>query len=403
MMAEHISECPECQQLLAEYERLEQFTDESRDLADDDYWEQSARKIERRLGFAEEQTAVMPITSITPRRKRTGLGWKLIGAAASVAVLAFIGLHQSDILSPVQVPPAGHQPRTAAEQPIEATDEFDYDAVPMADLQEENELEDDVQFEESVEVMAPSRKGFIDIASVKDEAASVQIQKRDQMATIDGVAPSESKVQLPKPVTELKTAASREINDIASGSAGATIVDAAPSPQKEATTPIRVIAEADRVVESVTKPNQAVESILSDVSDSGPREKADRTRSHFLDRGTATAGEQEASPSDTLGLDYWRSRRDSLTSQLNARVEVRSFVAPKKDRQALSQSSPSPDVEEQRLKDQKKYFEAVYMIARLTEDDSEYYRSVDIFRVYLEDFDAPLKDLVRGYLKELEN
>ncbi|MCK4372346.1 MAG: zf-HC2 domain-containing protein, partial [candidate division Zixibacteria bacterium] len=92
MVEEHVAACAECRKQLEMLAKLDRLIDEKADLAESDYWETAAQKTEQRLGFKKESK----ITII--RRSWTGLGWKLAAAAASVAALTFIALHEGDIL-----------------------------------------------------------------------------------------------------------------------------------------------------------------------------------------------------------------------------------------------------------------------------------------------------------------
>lgn len=95
-VAEHLRECGECQKRLNELEALSQLTSRHSVLDDSDYWEKAARKIEGRL-----VTAATSITVVTPKqgRQMSGLWWKLPAIAASVVLVGYVGLHESDILN----------------------------------------------------------------------------------------------------------------------------------------------------------------------------------------------------------------------------------------------------------------------------------------------------------------
>jgi len=64
IIQQHISECQECRNLLAELEKLDRFVQQRSQFAGEEYWERSAQKIEQRLGFAGETK----VTDITPSR-----------------------------------------------------------------------------------------------------------------------------------------------------------------------------------------------------------------------------------------------------------------------------------------------------------------------------------------------
>ncbi len=93
VVGEHLETCEECQALLARLKQVDDLVDKHSQLdGDDDYWETMAQKIEAKIGLEEEEV----VTDIRPKQ-RSGLFWKIAAAAASIAVLAFVGLHQDDI------------------------------------------------------------------------------------------------------------------------------------------------------------------------------------------------------------------------------------------------------------------------------------------------------------------
>src|SRR5512138_2136801 len=96
VVEDHVRGCAECQELLAKLERLDALVAQHAELSGGDYWEKSARKIEERLGFAEQ-------TEITPVKRAgwdKGLVWKVTAIAATLAVLAFIGINRDKIMPP---------------------------------------------------------------------------------------------------------------------------------------------------------------------------------------------------------------------------------------------------------------------------------------------------------------
>src|SRR3989304_8185410 len=91
-IAEHLKQCNQCRAALAKLEKLDRLVDERSGLDGRDYWEDLAQRTEHRIGLEETR-----VTDIRPAGRGWGLGWKWISVAASVAILTFIGLHQSDI------------------------------------------------------------------------------------------------------------------------------------------------------------------------------------------------------------------------------------------------------------------------------------------------------------------
>jgi len=90
---EHLKECEQCRRALAKLEQLDKLVEEHSQIDGKEYWERLAQKIEHGIGIDATD-----VTDIRPAKRGYGLRWKWLAAAASVAILTFIGLHQTDIL-----------------------------------------------------------------------------------------------------------------------------------------------------------------------------------------------------------------------------------------------------------------------------------------------------------------
>jgi anti-sigma factor RsiW len=95
VVEEHLRECSECRELLAQYEKLDQLVESHGQLADGDYWEKAARKIDRAIAGAQATET----EDITPQ-KRGSLLWKLLPIAASIVIVGYIGFHRDEIFQP---------------------------------------------------------------------------------------------------------------------------------------------------------------------------------------------------------------------------------------------------------------------------------------------------------------
>ena len=93
-MDQHLAECEECRRRLEELRRFDQMVRDNSGLGESDFWEKSARKVEQRIGLEPDnvtEIARRPATSVR------GLWWKLTAAAASIVLVAYIGLKESDV------------------------------------------------------------------------------------------------------------------------------------------------------------------------------------------------------------------------------------------------------------------------------------------------------------------
>ena len=95
-LAQHLEECAECRAELDRLRELDRLVAEQSPLGDSDYWEASARKIEERLGFRGAE--VIEVSRLRRTRSMSGWWWKVPAIAASVVLVGYIGLHESDIL-----------------------------------------------------------------------------------------------------------------------------------------------------------------------------------------------------------------------------------------------------------------------------------------------------------------
>lgn len=156
---EHVKQCQDCRQRLDQLRQLEELTERESSLADSDYWETAAQRIEANL-----EASVTPVTDITePRAKaKSSFWWKLPAIAASILVVGYVGLHESDILQDdIMVPPSDQSPTEsrAIEEPEADTSEKAAAVTPeqtdagLTTPVEDHEVETDAT--ELNEVMSP--------------------------------------------------------------------------------------------------------------------------------------------------------------------------------------------------------------------------------------------------------
>jgi hypothetical protein len=323
MLEEHIASCPECQKLLAEFERLDQVVADRIELGGSkDYWERSAQKIEERLGFIET-TEITPI--IRPSWDKS-LIWKLTAVAASVAVLVFIGINKDDIFK---------QSIPTPEQKQEIRENQTADSV--ADLRQMTDSVEDKQVTrtilqppaekaggQSLEKTAPLEQG------VPKQTAPVSVEERSKVKKINVVE------------DELGRDARR--------------VQEEQSPAPSVSSPI------------LERESPAVKpTVLS----------APALQSEMADMAASTAEAESDSIHAETDLANWRKLRDSLSLALEApkqsmaeKYGITGYQKSDKSKKAAAASSlRSVDA---RVETEKQYIEACYQIALLTDDAEEY-------------------------------
>jgi hypothetical protein len=104
---EHVKGCEECRRLLEKYERLDDLVNTHGQLGDTDYWERSAKEIDRAIDRQQEDK----IISVSVARRKFDLGWKLAAVAATLVLVGYIGIHKDDIFTPEKIMPPSVAPR----------------------------------------------------------------------------------------------------------------------------------------------------------------------------------------------------------------------------------------------------------------------------------------------------
>ncbi|MEW5994091.1 MAG: zf-HC2 domain-containing protein [Candidatus Zixiibacteriota bacterium] len=220
VIRQHLEACEECRRLLVELECLDKLVEERSHLADREYWEQSARKIEDRLGFGKE-TKVVDVR----RSAWSGLGPKL-AAAAAVLVLTFVVIYQGDIRRTVFEEPAEKQAAPviedttqairALEQPSDpAVAEEMKHAAPKADypdkeaVEKKAVLQEDISTTVTTDTQTPAGRGTVAFhaASVgkPSESMQVDVAEMDDALKTASVRQEAKQIQRP-PVQEASEA-----------------------------------------------------------------------------------------------------------------------------------------------------------------------------------------------------
>ncbi len=289
----HLEQCESCRRELQRLRQIDRIVDEHSQLDGDEYWEQSARKIEERLGFAQAD-----VTDIrqSGRRQWSGLGWKIPAIAASVAILAFIGLHQSDIFR-------GSAIRNESVKPMPEVIEEKQSDTPALIVGDREEMQAEIVTlgtSQAKSMPSPSAPSVVNEQPVRIEAAEGVAEESEerhelQMAT-DDVRP------------ETEDSSSRIF--VRSGRS----TDAA-------TAPIQIDPNRVRYRPSVTIPDQILEDTLTDKGGDYKKKtqqmiytESDDARATSVQpaEGSRLYGVSETEQLVTEELAFWRGRRDSL-------------------------------------------------------------------------------------------
>lgn len=356
LIADHLEQCAECRRLLQELERFDAMVEKHSGLAGGEYWEESARKIEAAIGD-EESTKVVRIDS-----SYRGLGWKLIGVAASIAIIAFIALYESDISDKVRRrgESAVSAPKPASEQPVDSLAGY-------------------VASEE----IPPAAKGQLESNELKRGGAVDELAEPEEVETAEAKREGIPVLVPPVKLAEQDTLVSREKTKQAPRQV------ALDSPAKE-------IPRMSQV-----EVYQSVPPVMRDES----------ARVEGEDIGDLEA--RPGAPSEvepTLTLEQWRARRDSLEivvtrsdqSEFDLAERASQFKAKKLDKQALTATVDSLSEKLEKEDPQLKLLEAYYQIGLLTDSAKERKAVGDRLRDYLEQDDSRYKLQAAWYLQQLE-
>lgn len=386
VVQQHLDECEECQNLLAELEKLDRFVKQRSQLAGEEYWEQSARKIEQRLGFTGE----MKVTDITPSRWK-GLVPKLAAVAASIAVLGFIALYERDISRQIS-PPAMKSveaPQIELDMKPPPTIEKDFSKISVP-----KETEAKVA---PVSVEKPAKKW--EQAKLGTEKAAVSI-------TPDAIAPTDEhkaellqtvadKVEIP-PVQETANEMTRKVEGVVAGQSGqvtGTLGTGKLDYYSKGTETVSVVREDELVIsaEELSRPTKPEVS-----KESRESFKLQSPVAVSMAKAVSAVDSDLALPEEWLqnsSLEQWRHRQDSLQTLYAELTSPHRVLSEAKSRQREGR----PSVEE--VEGQLLY--SYYQIAKLTQDKSERAAAVSYLTDYAQKAESRYKDLALRYLEEL--
>ena len=383
---DHLAECAECRQLLEQLGKLDAMVEKRSGLKDDEYWEQSARRIEQALG-AEKATST--VTTVAPSAYK-GLWWKVAGIAASVAVIAFIALYETDITREAQ---QAIEMKIVADTPPEPGDDTvvseGFVPQPAVEKPSESKLtqepKQETELDELLDRDEPTKR-----RTVYKDTESAQTDPTVVVDYADNVVPA------------TKESPGRD-NLIA---------------EAEKTTP-DLQAVADSVLAEIEDDTDYFSELGAVVSPSESKGEAQDAVTNkegevFVRGGSAAEVAYIALPeepvSDERNLDYWRSKRDSLVAVLPTRKlaaiavvteeAIKSTSLAAKSKKILADSTAETETVHNEVEIQ--LLECLFRIAELTPDENERAASVTALKQYAESDDPELKALASVYLTQLE-
>jgi hypothetical protein len=370
LVDEYLKSSEEGRKLLAELGRLDEFARLHGDLGgSEEFWERRAQRIEERLGFADSSREA--VTDIAPPRYTAGFWWKMSAAAASIAFLVFIGIHQADVfdgepaseqITPAMAPDSmrvvDEEKMTAEPSGKAAAEGFQYQDAEGAEeeIGDLPELQPPTSGEtgrgEKAEVPLIASPTEPDRAEIKDEAPAPQgSTQRAQPSTVGAPKPI---IAAPRPVDipekQVRIPDETAVED----------VDAANAVQPSQETLKTLALPAEPVVVDVSGDDYVV---------------------------------------DSAHLAFWREQLASANSDLEAQ-ESPGIGRSYRDRTAvtsLQETEKKGAIAEARLK----MAQACFQIARLTNDSSERERVIQQLKALVESGDPESRELAQSYLDSL--
>ncbi len=342
---EHLEECDECRKIIAHLQQVDSLVEKHSGLDATDYWEKAARQIENRIGVEDEAETVTEM----PRSGWSGLRWKITAAAASVAILIFIGLHQMDILD------EANQDSTKVQR-----------ATPPPSLQADSALHRN------------KPEPQLEVRDTEPESAGRQQKAEDQDVERRGSAQEE-------PAMQKAPAMLKESMESAGDAQPGTVAYKKPG--------LLTRDDSQRVSLQADAMKGAIESHQS-VS-------VERFRDTFYASPEALPStdmaEADSVSHPQLTLEDWLEQKDSLEAVWAVELQDREKLNVGKSVRSKSLSSVVT-VERQLL-------ENYYNIARLTKDtDQELYDTmVESLQEYLDRPDAVHMSVAQDYLNRLQN
>ncbi len=379
VVGEHLETCEECRELLHRLEKLESLVAQQSPLAGADYWEQSAQNIEQRIASQENGEKA------TTNPHWWGMGWKLIAAAASIAIITFIGLHREDISTKRPESISQESPRISVQKQRP-------DVVTMVDTGITREQDITHVEKEAVNKVTPVPSGE------KKQPKALVRQKTDRWrkTASQQTAIKEEAKQKPATTTKDKNMASETEGISGHGETTYQSLEPAASP----TTPEMKTAgtQQEDKVKAKKAPVITADELFQHLAES------DSPSGYTRRNAGVEAGDTNQIPDTTpstgrlvtVELTHWIARRDSLQILWDSLQEQENRLTLKKG--SPKKSLSSIDTVEMQL------LESYYNVALYSQklDKQEFDKAKKSLIEYLNRSDIRHREAARNYLHRLE-
>lgn len=382
---EHLRDCAECRDRLKEIEKLGDFVAQESGLAESDYWEQAAQRIEHAI--AASQPKVVDLPAERARRRASPWWWRAPAIAASVLFLGYIAFNERNILRDEVVAPP--QPSAIRPAPSEKP----------AEAKKENEVPSSGTPSPAVRNRQPAPPS----PEPKQENA-------ERLAADQEAKPEPTPAE--RPGQQQSGLSGQENTELDKSIVTISSPDLIAKPQAE-------VAPAAKTPDETTAGNAPpAEKVVSDSSEQNYRAR-NREKGAFILRDTLRvttdlysvkqSGETGLSELQNEELTYWRSIRDSLVHQaaLIRQQDSSPIGQALKFAQAPSRSglrtALSGDDPRQRMENQTEagLLEAWYRVCLLTSDSTETSQGISFIEKVAADKESDNRISAQDFLKKL--
>lgn len=387
MVDQHVQNCPECLAIIEEFKKFDSVVEENSMLAGDDYFEKAAQKIEAAISGPVE-------TEVVEIQKKSssmgGLWWKLAGVAATLAVIAFISLYESDITDNLEIENQAAPETTADNDSVLVDKDL---AVEESDASAKGTFDTSaairIERQSSGTIPVTAEKDIVDKfkSDNKKEAAEEIEAQIDKLADNDAESIKKEALQ-PKTSPQL-TPQSIQKSD--------------KEPELLKSKKIQTVQTDKLAADSKEKADIVSEPLSKDISaDESAKEtpyKIDRVQSLVPKKGSAKEildeVKEEVADKD---LSYWQNQKAQLEGSIQ-KLSSNSLRTVQPKRTTTKKATELSNTETAMTL---KLLEAHYNIARLSEDKKEREESVDYLKEMSENEDKSVVEKASEYLKLLK-
>ena len=413
-MTEHLAGCDECLGRLEQLKSLDKFTEQHSTLDESDYWERSAQKIEARV--AREAGKITDIK----RAKGglyAGLWWKLPAIAASIVIVGYIGLHESEIVRDGMLIPPTERREAPVQKPADDRSGYTDEARDA-----EQPVDRDIQAESKIE--SGEGAGAESGESRQDAGQTITRPSISEPEPVSGPQPESvpESDQVVRQTPSSPIIGAPKIDDLtdrykAPAPQASSLGQAVPAGADDQETVVADEIATEKTLEEETnkievpppppgRAEEVLKSKISKVGRSGAKGSVESATS-FADESSNLAERMV----DQEELKSWRDRRDSLETLKNvlesgagqSAAKTPKYSAVTKLRSGAAPTEAPPDTTKAALERlEVDLVEAWYRVCLLSDDPLEINRGTEYLKDIAFDQQSKSGERARRYLELLD-